>query len=225
MSRFGRLKKDVLQVPGLGRLRFRSRSKGRPASEARAETPDTTQPQNNGRDDDPSPEKPLAHETDEEEEDDALSAVSRELWAEAYESLKGDEDSRKLLTTYQNRLIRQGNNGVLDDDQDNPPDGPDQEGGVEQVLQIQKLAKDKMDALPETYTSFEVKGRKIVLRHALRTVIDAVVTFKEIISTAISSQPHASLAWAGILAVIPVRESQTTLPGILVPRQVGCCVG
>lgn len=75
---------------------------------------------------------------------------------------------------------------------------------TKQLELIQKLAKEKLEKLSEAQLSFSIGKKKIVTREAVRKAIKVVSTFKDVVSSAISAEPHAALAWAGVMAILPV---------------------
>lgn len=77
--------------------------------------------------------------------------------------------------------------------------------GTEKLKQIQKLAEEKLQKIPETRLSFSIGDKEIVVREVVRKTISVVTAFKDIIGSAISAEPCAGLAWAGIMSILPVR--------------------
>lgn len=61
-----------------------------------------------------------------------------------------------------------------------------------QGIQLQDLAQDRIGEIKDT--------RWKQARH----VIKGIVFVKDVISQAISAEPHAALAWAGVLVILPV---------------------
>lgn len=84
---------------------------------------------------------------------------------------------------------------------------------VQRLKQIQKLAEKKLEELPENRTSFSVGGKRIIIRESIQKAIRTITQFKALISGAVSAEPHAALAWACILGVLPVSS-----------RQLYCCL-
>ena len=77
--------------------------------------------------------------------------------------------------------------------------------GKERLTRIQILAKEKLEKLPEARTSFTVGQKRIVVREYVQKAVQTIKQFKTIITGALSAEPHAALAWACILGVLPVR--------------------
>lgn len=99
-------------------------------------------------------------------------------------------------------------------------------GGTEKLKQVQELAQRKLDKLREARLSFSIGEKTIVVRDVVRKTIGYVTTFKEVISTAISAEPGAGLAWAGIMSILPVRCLQYRTPPYRYPdltTEASCC--
>lgn len=89
--------------------------------------------------------------------------------------------------------------------------------GEKRLEEIQKLAKTKLEKLPEARISFSLCGKRIIVREAVQKAIRTVTAFKPIISGVISAEPHAALAWAGVLTILPVSSMQACLPSQTLP--------
>jgi ADP-ribosylglycohydrolase len=76
--------------------------------------------------------------------------------------------------------------------------------GAEKLKQIQKLAEEKLQKLPEARLSFAIGNTEIVVREVVQKSISVVTAFKDILGAAISAEPCAGLAWAGIMSILPV---------------------
>lgn len=77
--------------------------------------------------------------------------------------------------------------------------------GAEKLKQIQKLAEEKLQNIPEARLSFSIGDKAIVVREVVRKTISVITAFKDVIGSAISAEPCAGLAWAGIMSILPVR--------------------
>ena len=100
------------------------------------------------------------------------------------------------------------------------------EGGAQRLERIQTLAHEKLSKVSEAHLSFSIGGKRIVVREAVLKTINAISKSKDIISLALSAEPHAALAWSGVMAILPVRSSFSTLTYdvraqffVLVPRK------
>lgn len=126
-----------------------------------------------------------------------------DLWSEAYERIKADPDHTELLVRFEGYIA------TAQDDSSQHDIGHAE--SPMQLAQIQERAKKSLEKLSNARVSFSIAGRTIVVREVVRKVIKAVTTFKDVISAAISGEPHAALAWAGVMVIIPVRREASFL--------------
>lgn len=72
----------------------------------------------------------------------------------------------------------------------------------------QELLKNRLDqklkAMQATQLKITVGGKDVVIKEQVRKVVHAILCAKDYIGVAISAEPHAALAWAGVLFVLPV---------------------
>ncbi|KAB5522880.1 hypothetical protein GE09DRAFT_1154464 [Coniochaeta sp. 2T2.1] len=128
------------------------------------------------------------------------------LWAEAYETLKADPEYTELLAEFE-RTVMGGKDGAADAAKKASLESGGITEGTEKLNQIQELAQEKLQKLPEARLSFSIGDKRIVVRDAVRKTISAVTAFKDVISSAISAEPGAGLAWAGIMSILPLVEN------------------
>ncbi|KAI1393473.1 uncharacterized protein F4822DRAFT_384784 [Hypoxylon trugodes] len=131
-------------------------------------------------------------------------SLKQELWTEAYDILKSDPENSRLLVNFKK---------YLKEDVDAEPDmngesfnADEIEDDVEQLKLIQKFAKKRLEKLPEAQLTFTIGGKPIVVRQVVRKAIKLVLTFKDVVSSAISAEPQAALAWAGIITILPILD-------------------
>ena len=60
---------------------------------------------------------------------------------------------------------------------------------------------------------FRVAGRKVSIRKATDPILKFVMFAKDFITSAVSAEPHAALAWAGICVFLPVGLQSLLLDG------------
>ncbi|KAK7698442.1 hypothetical protein SLS64_012563 [Diaporthe eres] len=125
------------------------------------------------------------------------------LWAEAYRTIKNDPEYSHLLETFE-KYLRKAEHGAAEE---SLADASTVSEGVERLEEIQRLAKTKLEKLPEARVAFSIGGRRIVVRELVQKAIQTVTAFKSIIGGAVSAEPHAALAWAGILTILPMLEN------------------
>lgn len=81
---------------------------------------------------------------------------------------------------------------------------------------LQALANRKLDELSRERYRLSIGDKSVVVRDQLRKVFRVVLTFKDLISSAIAAEPVAAVAWSGIAFVFEV-----CFPCFLVrPKQV-----
>lgn len=118
------------------------------------------------------------------------------LWDKAYEKLRLEES--KLITAYENdTLALQGSTNVA-------------ETGIGRQERLQDLAQARLAALEDARLQIAVGRKQIVVRDQIHSVVKGIISCKDIISAAISSQPGAAAAWGGIIAVVPVSFGRLT---------------
>jgi N-terminal domain of NWD NACHT-NTPase len=71
-------------------------------------------------------------------------------------------------------------------------------------VQLKKLVDLKLQALQDARLKITVRGKEIVVREQVSKIFHAIISAKDIIGSAISAEPCAALAWAGVLVVLPV---------------------
>lgn len=73
----------------------------------------------------------------------------------------------------------------------------------------QELLKSRLDqklkAMQANQLKITVGGKDVVVKEQVRKVVHAILCAKDYIGVAISAEPHAALAWAGVLFVLPVK--------------------
>ncbi|KAJ4245749.1 hypothetical protein NW762_013873 [Fusarium torreyae] len=128
-----------------------------------------------------------------------LQFQSKSLWAKAYKIVQDDEENAKLLEKFE-MILYKGDSGATDQSHV-------ESHGEERLKGIQILAKERLEKLPEARTSFTVGQKRIVVREYVQKAVQTIKQFKPIITGALSAEPHAALAWACILGVLPVLEN------------------
>lgn len=69
---------------------------------------------------------------------------------------------------------------------------------------LQYLVNHRLRDIQSSQLKLTVGGKEIVVREKIRSAIHAVLSVKDFITTAVSSEPHAALAWAGVLVLLSV---------------------
>ena len=86
-------------------------------------------------------------------------------------------------------------------------DGGETGDAGQRLEKVQELAQTRLNRLSESQLSVKVGKKEIVVREQVGKLVRVVIKFKDAVSTAVSSQPLAGVAWAGVLIVLPVSIS------------------
>ncbi|KAL3478812.1 hypothetical protein BJX99DRAFT_256220 [Aspergillus californicus] len=119
---------------------------------------------------------------------DSQALVSNGLWDEARSQLL--DEAPELINAFENGLLGlQGRESQVPTDGRNEPD-------------LLLLVKQRLAALESSRLGFEVGGKRDVIREQFARMVHAVISVKDVITAVVSSEPHAALAWAGILVLL-----------------------
>ena len=122
----------------------------------------------------------------------------RDLWDRAYESLREDKDSRKLLDAYEKILLSD-----LNDDHSFPAVA----GGAETSKRksaMSALVEKKVKAVEDARWKFQLGERAVEMKTQVDRIVKAILFAKDFVSSAVSAEPHAALAWAGVCMLLPL---------------------
>jgi hypothetical protein len=117
----------------------------------------------------------------------------KNLWDEAYDLLR--KKNAKLIDAYEKDLLASQDT--------EKQDAPTQTSSDRQA-QIQKLAERKLQDIQNAQLKLTLGGREVVVKEQIRKVVNMIISAKDLIGLAVSADPHAALAWAGVLVVLPV---------------------
>jgi hypothetical protein len=129
---------------------------------------------------------------------------SKDLWDEAYVQLR--EEEPELMDAYEKDLLELGSHVS---GKARVQALADSVGGEDRADRLQKLAKDKLDGIQKARLKVTIGGEEIVVQDQVRKVVHTILTFKDFIGNAISAEPHAALAWAGVVIILPVSIHST----------------
>ncbi|OBS29574.1 hypothetical protein FPOA_03512 [Fusarium poae] len=125
------------------------------------------------------------------------------LWTKAYTKVHENGEYSQLLKDFEIHLQQANDNQI----ELVSATTPSSSGGLARLKDIQRLAQKKLEVVNQGHTFFFVRGKRIVVREAVQKAIQQVTQFKAIINGAVSAEPHAALAWACVLGVLPILES------------------
>ena len=133
-----------------------------------------------------------------------------DLWDRAYESLREDKDSRKLMDAYEKIL-----SSDLNDDHSFPAIA-EGTGTSKRERDMSALVQKKVKAMEDARWKFQLGERTVELKTQLDRIVKAILFAKEWVPSAVSAEPHAALAWAGVCMLLPLLINPSTQQKALV---------
>jgi hypothetical protein len=79
--------------------------------------------------------------------------------------------------------------------------------GAGRQKQLSELVDRKLQDMEKSRLSVNLAGKEIIVKEQVRKVVYAILGAKDLIGAAVSAEPHAALAWAGVVFVLPVSKS------------------
>ncbi|KAL2824424.1 hypothetical protein BDW59DRAFT_147633 [Aspergillus cavernicola] len=114
------------------------------------------------------------------------SNLNLDLWGQALDRLEGE-----LLSQYKGVLIEEGYE-----------DGSSKNENSDELLG--RIVTNKVDEIEKDRLRYTFKGKEHSVNQQLGKVVQGILGLKEYITVAVSPDPHASLAWSGVLVILPV---------------------
>ncbi|RAK81228.1 WD40 repeat-like protein [Aspergillus fijiensis CBS 313.89] len=111
--------------------------------------------------------------------------VMKNLWQVALEELR--EKEGRLVAAYEQDLAEVSNKN---------------RSGDKQVHQ--QLVREALQRLEDGQLVIPRRCRHSAIGNHVQRIVQIVLSVKDVISQAVSAEPHASLAWAGVLVVLPL---------------------
>lgn len=74
---------------------------------------------------------------------------------------------------------------------------------------LHRAAEERLNTIRDSRLEIEVNGKKHNVREGAKKVLDTLCRFGPVIKAATAAEPHASLAWGGISAFLPVSHWQS----------------
>ncbi|OTB04743.1 hypothetical protein M426DRAFT_261726 [Hypoxylon sp. CI-4A] len=119
---------------------------------------------------------------------------SNQLWEDAYKRLANDK--LELLEDYERLLLGKNYSRQASD-------RAPQSGAGDWHERAQRLAEERLKVTEEERFSLQTGKKRTVIRDKLQDVFSFIVSAKDIVGAAISQEPHAALAWAGVMFIFP----------------------
>lgn len=77
-------------------------------------------------------------------------------------------------------------------------------GGADREEKLQMLVDQKLRDIQNARLKVSVGKKEVIVNEQVRKVVYAILSVKDFIGSAVSAEPHAALAWAGVLVILPV---------------------
>ena len=77
-------------------------------------------------------------------------------------------------------------------------------GTLQRHTQMMSILDEKIKIDEEAVRKFRVGGNEIVTRDQLDKVVKIIAAAKDFVGALVASDPHATLAWTGVCALLPV---------------------
>ncbi|KAJ5416626.1 uncharacterized protein N7487_000176 [Penicillium crustosum] len=124
-------------------------------------------------------------------------STPRDLWDEAYIILSREDP--KLKQRYEEILLTQDElNGEPSQNHLAPA------GSYQREEQLRQIAKSKVEEIDLAKWQPKIGSHSVDIGGGFDQAIKIVVAAKEFVSSAVSSEPHAALAWAGVCIFLPL---------------------
>jgi hypothetical protein len=72
------------------------------------------------------------------------------------------------------------------------------------------LVQKKVDDMEQAQSKLRLGNKEIKLRPQVDRVVKVVIYAKDFVTSAVSADPHAALAWAGVCVFLPVSLPQSS---------------
>ena len=121
--------------------------------------------------------------------DEALKKLqTRQPWEEAYNAVQ--ESHPDLFNAYTRALLEWG--------------GHTGDKALDRIQEVQALAQEQLEVWQSEQFRLSFNGKDMLVGELARKVVGVVLSVKDVVSSAISADPHAALAWAGVMVALPV---------------------
>ncbi|GKZ89244.1 hypothetical protein AnigIFM59636_010968 [Aspergillus niger] len=120
------------------------------------------------------------------------------LWKKAYSDLQNKNPD--LLAQYEKILL---SNAELDDSSNE-----NQGDNIDIDPRLETCVKRRLEAIEKLRCKIRIGGKEIEVKKQVRRVVGGILSVKDIITAAVSAEPHVSIAWAGVLFLLyPLAKS------------------
>jgi hypothetical protein len=126
------------------------------------------------------------------------STTKEDLWDLAYKLLKNDEKKSRLIGKYEGILLEDSTGGSA-----SPSIAHDVVSTEGRERQMSRVVQDKFQAVQDARWKFAIFSKEIEVREQFDRAVGSVTWAKDFITQAVSPDPHAALAWAGVCVLLP----------------------
>ncbi|KAK2781751.1 hypothetical protein FQN53_000435 [Emmonsiellopsis sp. PD_33] len=132
---------------------------------------------------------------------DAVSEIPQDLnlnnlWEEAYSILQKEDP--KIIDAYERDLL-----AVQDPEKEAP-------NGAERETQLRNLLDSKLQDVENSQLKITVNGETVVIKDQVRKVVQSILAAKKVIGAIVALEPHASMAWSGLMLLLPIVADPVT---------------
>ncbi|GAB1205469.1 hypothetical protein APSETT445_004145 [Aspergillus pseudonomiae] len=137
---------------------------------------------------------------EEERQDEADIAklgekMMKDLWSEAYMKLHNDNAS--LIESYEKVLLATETYQMVER-------SPTKQGKTDRQKRLQDLVFCRLQDMEQGRFDIPRRSRQSVIGDYVRRTVHGILYAKDFVTAAISAEPHAALAWAGVVMVLPL---------------------
>ncbi|KAJ5724239.1 hypothetical protein N7488_002274 [Penicillium malachiteum] len=111
------------------------------------------------------------------------------LWDDAYKELSDDPKNSKLVTAYEKCLAQSGNTEK-------------DVSEIDPIPRLRSIIEDRLEEIERSRIKFTLAGKEIIIKDQIRRVADKILSVKDVVTTAVSAEPNAALAWSGALVIL-----------------------
>lgn len=83
-------------------------------------------------------------------------------------------------------------------------------GSFRREEQLRDIAKKKVEEVDLVQWQINIRDHSVGVRDQFDKAVKIIVSVKDFVSSAVSSEPHAALAWAGVCVFLPVSEQNAS---------------
>ncbi|KAI2864327.1 hypothetical protein CBS147321_4040 [Aspergillus niger] len=90
----------------------------------------------------------------------------------------------------------------------NDPSNENQGDNIDIDPRLESCVKRRLEAIEKLRCKIRIGGKEIEVKKQVRRVVGGILSVKDIITAAVSAEPHVSIAWAGVLFLLyPLAKS------------------